>query len=158
MSEAWPAAEEALLREKTAAGFSAGWISKNHLPHRSRNAVVGKIHRLGIRSGRDNNNWVPGSLNFTPKRRALRNSGAVKNAVLARMRKPDMPLPPTIPDKIEPKRVGLLELNQTHCRWCLDEKGEDGLALFCGHDKWGESSYCLGHSHIVYMRSQGISQ
>lgn len=46
----WTENEDDLLREKIAQGYSHGEISARHLPHRSKNAIQGRVNRLGLQS------------------------------------------------------------------------------------------------------------
>lgn len=53
------------------------------------------------------------------------------------------------------KPVPFLEVKRFHCRAVLDERGEDGLALFCGARKRKGSSWCPKHHRlfIAYGRA-----
>ena len=55
----------------------------------------------------------------------------------------------TITDVV-PLKIGLLDLEDHHCRYPLDEKGKDGLELFCGHSVEENVSYCAGHCRVVF--------
>lgn len=111
----------------------------------TRNAVLGKIHRLGLSKARDKS------------RNPLKGGRAGK---LVRDRKraqaritfgPANPLPPPRPDDLKiPKRRRrtLLQLEWNQCRFPIGEPGVD--LFFCGAVKKPKSSYCTHHFAIVW--------
>jgi hypothetical protein len=46
------------------------------------------------------------------------------------------------------KPVPFLEAKSFHCRAVLDQRGEDGLAMFCGARKLKGSPWCLKHHRL----------
>lgn len=136
----------------------------------SRNAILGKIHRLGL-SERVNRKPVHRFEHADKGRR--RNGGAVKealkaarsreqkiaeranqspltNVMLARARAMgELPaceavdLPQT---QITHTAVALLDLEPHHCRWPIEQEGS---TIFCGADKH-TGAYCEGHAQIAY--------
>lgn len=113
----------------------------------TRNAVIGKVHRLGIEL-----HTRPGSRVFPrPKPIKRRNAGATIASIKSRTRK----LPPHTYQHqtadVVPLGIPFMETKETECHWPLDERGDDGLILFCGHPKWGGCPYCVGHSQIAYQ-------
>lgn len=110
----------------------------------SRNAILGKVHRLGL-SGR--------SLGRKHARRAdlssaVRNRDAIPRP--PRMRSARA-WPTLAGPSIEITTVGLsFELLQdNHCRWPLNEPGEP--ALFCGLISLEPHPYCAGHCRMAYV-------
>jgi GcrA cell cycle regulator len=132
-------------------GDSAGIIAK-HYPGRSRNAVIGRLHRLGvIPSGRRAPSQPGQKVGY------VRMRGVPK----VRMNRPALifgpgyspePKPrytPQLPPSLQALndaslRVSLLDLTHHHCRYITHGEGAD--SLFCGHRKREGSGYCEGHA------------
>ena len=136
----------------------------------SRNAVLGKIHRLGL-SERVNRKPVHRVEHADKGRR--RNGGAVKealkaarareqkiaargnqspltNVILARARAMgELPACEAVDLPQEQRThasVALLDLAPHHCRWPIEQ---DGVTMFCGADKH-VGAYCEGHARLAY--------
>jgi GcrA cell cycle regulator len=113
----------------------------------TRNAVIGKIHRLGLGPGRAA--AAPGRA-CPPRapRPRLRTQGQ-----LLRL----MGLSPTLAGGIgapiiavESERpCSLIELAAHTCRWPLSEPGAPDFA-FCGNEQLNGFSYCAGHARMAY--------
>jgi hypothetical protein len=96
----------------------------------SRNSVIGRATRLGMHIASGS---VMRTVESSPRRVTLRTA------------------PPVFPPNVDP--VPLLQLRSCHCRAVLDERGEDGLALFCGADRLAGSSHCgFHHARFVAQR------
>lgn len=126
----WNASALATLKTMLAAGHSSREIAERLGP--TRNAVIGKIHRLGLR--------YPDK----PRKPPLR-----------RPRKPK-PLP-FIARRPKPRRkssgpVHFRDLEQHHCRWI---PGQPSTQLYCGAERVEGSSYCNSHTRSSYVRTQG---
>jgi GcrA cell cycle regulator len=113
--------------------YSARWIAV-HLGM-TRNAVIGKAHRLGLERQKTANR--PGERQRPHKRKPP----PIVVIVPA-------PLPPD-PPKPPPSGVKLVDLERHHCRWPL---GEPRDMLFCGQPKWELTSYCPFHVKQAYQR------
>ena len=136
----------------------------------SRNAVLGKIYRLGL-SERVNRKPVHRVEHADKGRR--RNGGAVKealkaarareqkiaargnqspltNVMLARARAMgELPACEAVDlpqEQITHATVALLDLEHRHCRWPIER---DGTTMFCGADKH-TGAYCERHARIAY--------
>jgi len=112
----------------------------------SRNAVIGKLNRLGLSRGR-----APAAprqergdaarsrrVNIVTQRQILR-------AVYAEAPAPAETCAPVI----SLNRCSLLELAHGMCRWPLNEPGTEDFA-FCGNGAVGGLSYCAGHARMAY--------
>lgn len=133
------------LKRLVAAGGSAAEIAA--ALHLSRNAVIGKVARLGLvlKGARANKTMR--------KRPAERQAPAVKQQA-----------PPTVPakapeqlDLVEwiasaPAPVEYLKLTKDQCRALLDGRGNDGLPLSCGRSTEAGVSYCAAHARIFYAQ------
>lgn len=117
-------------------------LSANHIASRlggvSRNAVIGKIHRMG--------------LSHTSPGRPFRTYG--KRIKASKPRKPKRvpafgkPLPPEqpTPDKL----FGLADLESNQCRFPYGDPQEPGFG-FCGCETQMGSSYCPWHHHLCLV-------
>ena len=139
-----------LLKKLWADGLSASQIAAQ-LGGVTRNAVIGKVHRLGL-SGRAK---TPSS--SVPRVRKPRAAGMRPrmryhgNAALARQYdlEPDLedPLANVVP--IGP-RITILELSESTCRWPIGEPGKDGFG-YCGAQTKAELPYCPYHARTAYQ-------
>lgn len=136
----------------------------------SRNAVLGKIHRLGL-SERINRKPVHRvehadkvrSRNCGAVKEALKaarareqkiaargNQSPLKNVMLARARAMgELPACDAVElpqEQITHALVALLDLEPHHCRWPIEQ---DGTTMFCGADKHA-GAYCEAHARIAY--------
>jgi GcrA cell cycle regulator len=112
----------------------------------TRNAVIGKIHRLGLSPGRPA--AAPGGAypprvrhaRFSPRRQLLRLINAEA---------------PCASDEAGPAAAesahpcSLLDLAHGKCRWPLNDPGAVDFA-FCGNDAATGFSYCAGHARMAY--------
>lgn len=150
------------LRKLWEEGLSASQIAAD-LGGISRNAVIGKIHRLGL-SGRVK---AP-----TPQRRGRKQRLVAKpvyraprrtvigNTVLKTIARPEPqavartePEPaPAAEAEIVPLRepVGLLDLREQHCRWPIGDPAEPGFR-FCGQPSPIGQPYCAAHARRAYQ-------
>jgi GcrA cell cycle regulator len=120
----------------------------------TKNAVIGKINRLG----------------FRPKRQTPRREPKPTIAIIARVKREPRnnfnfhrqrynaqitPLAPVPIEPIEPVgRCTLLELTNKTCRWPIGNPGEPGF-LFCGSPKANMEKnrpYCRYHSAHAYQQ------
>jgi GcrA cell cycle regulator len=147
-----------LLKTRWAAGLSGSLIAEEFGV--SRNAVIGKIHRLGLGRARGEDS----GRTTTTKDRGWRSHRQPRQA-RRRPFKLDVPrflkdigdqateLPPeTIADP-----VTLIDLQPHHCRWPVDREGEP--MMYCGAAKCGEdySSYCAAHHRLAFASARARS-
>lgn len=126
-------------------GYSASQISKALAKNKhgsfSRNAVIGKIHRMGL-AGRAGC--------AAPRKRAIRQARAVAlHGVSApKIAEPYIPLP----EPLTPTVGDVLELQPHQCKWPM-EKGDGGGGgfSFCGRE--AEGVYCEAHA----QRAAGVA-
>ena len=114
----------------------------------SRNAVIGKIHRLGLGSGRPERAppraCPPRGRRspFSPQRQLLRLLHAeIVGADSGRAAEP-IPID-------SPQRCSLLELTKEKCRWPISDPGAADFA-FCGNAAAAGFSYCAAHARMAY--------
>ncbi|UEM11926.1 GcrA family cell cycle regulator [Bradyrhizobium barranii] len=113
---------EQVLRTMWTQGASAALIAD--ALQTSRNSVIGKVHRLG--------------LSRTQRKPKLAKQPTRSNVVPMR-RKTARPI------KRPGEPVPFLKAKWFHCRAVLDQRGKDGLVLFCGETKVFGSPWCAKH-------------
>lgn len=116
----------------------------------TRNAVIGKLSRLGLNRPKNDNGYRrPSTPRSVPARqtqvRLLRQMHAEMEAAELGASAVNEPLS-------EARRCSLLELNSESCRWPLGRPGTHDFA-FCGNAPVGGLPYCPGHARMAYRRS-----
>jgi GcrA cell cycle regulator len=147
----WTDTRIELLKKLWADGLSASQIAAE-LGGITRNAVIGKVHRLGL-SGRAK---LPSS--SAPRLRKKRsdggnfgwrpNPGLRGNAALAAAHVYE-PEPELIEIPLEQRKT-LLQLTEKTCHWPIGEPGS-GSFFFCGGDC--DKIYCGHHHRVAYQPS-----
>ncbi len=121
----------------------------------SRNAVIGKIHRLGLGPGRP-----AATLGRVcpPRTQRPRVSSQRQMLRLITAEAPQIAEAPIgeacVGDKpaiAGAQSCSLLELGQGKCRWPVSERGGSAADfVFCGHQTAGGFSYCAAHARMAY--------
>ena len=145
----WTDERVEMLKKLWADGLSASQIAAE-LGGITRNAVIGKVHRLGL-SGRAKS---PSS--SSPRPRKARSSGMMRvsrpsmrgNTALAYEYELE-PEPELIDIPLEQRKT-LLQLTEKTCRWPVGDPGSTEF-YFCGGDSVNELPYCSYHSRIAYQ-------
>jgi GcrA cell cycle regulator len=150
----WTDERMELLKKLWADGLSASQIAAE-LGGITRNAVIGKVHRLGL-SGRAKS---PSSTAPRPRKpRSPSNMLRVSrpsvrgNTALARAYEYD-PEPEQEPiENIIPigQRRTLLELTEATCHWPIGDPGSADF-FFCGGNTATGLPYCAYHSRVAYQ-------
>ena len=126
------------------AGQSASQIARK-LGGVSRNAVIGKVHRMGM-AGRDRPT-APRAVGI-PKRRQLV-TGQSNSMVRRRpVRAPGAPMAPRIPGQELAATATILTLTQDDCRWPIGDPQEAGFG-YCGRLRGDHASYCEHHGGVA---------
>lgn len=145
------------------AGKSASQIAR-HLGGVSRNAVIGKTHRLGLQgrsltylSGRVGHLTQEGlervrEATKERQRRRREQREKLRNAIRRSKEQPRMPRSPMPPDRPAPasRMVSFADLGKDDCRWPIGEPGKPGFG-FCGCQRVDGMSYCEHHARIAYV-------
>jgi GcrA cell cycle regulator len=149
----WTDERVELLKKLWSDGLSASQIAAE-LGGITRNAVIGKVHRLGL-SGRAKSASVG-----VPRQRKTRSPsmlrigrGAIRgNTALAHAYDIETEAEPQMLDNIIPlgQRRTLLELSDLTCRWPIGDPG-GGDFFFCGGNTLDGLPYCGYHSRIAYQ-------
>lgn len=149
----WTDERVELLRRLWSEGLSAGQVAAEIGAGVTRNAVIGKIHRLGL----------PDRAAAKPAGRARIGRPGENRQVEQAVRKPapSAPIAPALTPIAEPAevaipvsdRVTLLDLRDSMCRWPV---GHDGARhLFCGAhsaDFAHGRPYCAEHAEAAHER------
>lgn len=152
----WTDERVELLKKLWSDGLSASQIAQQ-LGGVTRNAVIGKLHRLSDTGGRVKKaapapKKPAGSRSahrpVTPRAVTPRAAAPKTNAQMAPR---PLPKPRPVEDIIVPVslKVSLLDLKDTMCKWPEGDPGTENFH-FCGHRNWNSLPYCEYHSRIAY--------
>ena len=142
-------------------GHSASQIAKQ-LGGVTRNAVIGKVHRLGL-SGRAAPSQPtrplykparpprPASTPSHSERAAPVHTGAVvrRETVISR----PVISQPIVPYIEEPGTATVLTLGAKMCKWPIGDPSSDNFS-FCGRRADDGTPYCVEHARVAYQPSQ----
>lgn len=148
----WTDERVELLKKLWADGLSASQIAAE-LGGVTRNAVIGKVHRLGL-SGRakSSSSGVPRQRKpRTHMMRVARPASRGANALALSYDLEQAPEPEVI-ENIIPlgQRRTLLELNESTCRWPIGDPATTDF-FFCGGKPLNALPYCHYHSRVAYQ-------
>lgn len=145
----WTEERVSTLKTLWAEGLSAAQIAKQ-LGGVTRNAVIGKVHRLGL-AGR-----------ATPSRPAKRPPRAQRPRTIAspapRPRPPAPALPVSAAPSLEALRredgsvATVLTINDRVCKWPIGDPSDASFA-FCGRPSCS-GPYCQDHARVAYQPQQ----
>jgi len=115
----------------------------------TRNAVIGKISRLGLSLGRARG-AMPGRMRASRARAAPARPSRMLHVLrqVAAMA-PESFATAQAPAVESARRCSLLELTGGGCRWPLGDPCKPDFG-FCGNDAIAGFSYCAGHMRIAY--------
>jgi GcrA cell cycle regulator len=160
----WTEERMDMLKKLWSEGFSASQIA-NELGGVTRNAVIGKVHRLGL-SGRAKAPMTQSQRAKKPTARQPQTSQpprvqpplqtvgntAIKTDMLPAI-KPQIDLRPKIYSLSEPPLVenaGILELNEQTCKWPVGDPGDNSFH-FCARRSDSGIPYCAYHARVAYQ-------
>lgn len=155
----WTDERVELLKKLWQDGLSASQIA-SELGGVTRNAVIGKVHRLGL-SGRGKAQVASATRVRKPrvaagpsKPRASRAGAAAAVKLEPELETKSIPLPQIEPDEsiVVPiaKRATILTLTETTCKWPIGDPGDPDFH-FCGNPATGSAPYCKYHCSIAYQ-------
>lgn len=155
MNAGWTEDRVSALKKLWLEGQSASQIAKALGGGVTRNAVIGKVHRLGL-SGRAAPSQ-PTRTTFRPTR--PRPAAAAPKAPAAPRRieaaqprpattpQPPQPLPPREPDL--PGTATVMTLGAHMCKWPIGDPTSADFS-FCGR-RASEGVYCVEHAKVAYQ-------
>ena len=135
---AWTDDRVEKLRELWDKGLSASQIAKELAEGVTRNAVIGKAHRMGLASR-------PSPVKSDPAKRAA--AAAAKKKAAAPKKAPSTRVPPTT------GKVSILDLTESMCKWPIGHPGEENFH-FCGKPSQPTFPYCAHHCVDAYQVQQ----
>src|SRR5271166_3102883 len=151
----WTDERVELLKKLWSDGLSASQIAAE-LGGITRNAVIGKVHRLGL-SGRAKapSSTAPRQRKQRPPGHAFRTMRATMrgNAALAQALPSYEPEPEPEPvENIIPigQRCTILELTDAKCHWPIGDPAQADF-FFCGGKSVGTLPYCGYHARVAYQ-------
>src|SRR6201988_5237063 len=141
------------LKKLWESGLSASQIAAE-LGNVTRNAVIGKVHRLGL-SGRAKSPAAAAPRQRKPRpaqhmmrvsRPVSRGTTALEHAFVVKI-DPD----PIAYDNVVPmsQRLSLLELNEAPCHWPVGDPASPDF-FFCGGKGLASPPHCAPHPRIAY--------
>jgi GcrA cell cycle regulator len=142
------------LKKLWEAGLSASQIAAE-LGNVTRNAVIGKVHRLGL-SGRAKSpsSAAPRPRKARPAQHMMRVSRPISrgNTALAQAFEVEAEPDPVTYDNVVPmsQRLSLLELNEATCHWPVGDPSSPDF-FFCGGRALSGLPYCAQHSRVAYQ-------
>jgi GcrA cell cycle regulator len=153
MGMSWTDERVELLKKLWSDGLSASQIAAE-LGGITRNAVIGKVHRLGL-SGRakSTNSGAPRQRKTRPPTHMLRIGRSIRgNTALAPAYDIEPEAEPALIDNIIPigQRRTILELTEATCRWPIGDPSA-GDFFFCGGNTMGGLPYCAHHARMAYQ-------
>ena len=139
------------LKKLWEAGLSASQIAAE-LGNVSRNAVIGKVHRLGL-SGRAKSlsSAAPPQRKAHPAQQMMRVTRPIA-AALAQALEVEVEPDPVTSDNVVPmsQRLSLLELNEATCHWPIGDPSSPDF-FFCGGKALTGLPYCARHARVAYQ-------
>jgi GcrA cell cycle regulator len=140
----WTSERIALLKNRIDAGLSCAQIAREIGV--SRNAVIGKVNRLGLTLFRS---ITGGRAERTGAPKIARPRIVTQHRILRALRAPQPQLAFVEEVVDSANRCSLLELQQWHCRWPINDPGAEDFG-FCGNRQVDGLSYCPAHSRMAY--------
>ncbi len=148
----WTDERVELLKKLLADGLSASQIAAE-LGGITRNAVIGKVHRLGL-SGRAKSQSSSAPRARKPRSHMLRVSRPTTrgNTALAYAYEAEPELEPEFVDEVIPveQRRSLLQLTEDTCRWPVGDPSNSDF-FFCGGKPVTSLPYCAHHCRVAYQ-------
>ncbi|SFN91397.1 Global cell cycle regulator GcrA [Cohaesibacter marisflavi] len=160
----WTDERVELLKKLWAEGLSASQVA-SELGGVTRNAVIGKVHRLGL-SGRAKTTTTaprprrPRNQQTSRPARTSSSSTAAPSVGATALKVESQPQSAPQPKAVKnpqadpvvvpiSKRASILTLTETTCKWPIGDPGDTDFH-FCGHKSESGSPYCKYHSEIAY--------
>jgi GcrA cell cycle regulator len=136
-------------------GLSASQIAKQ-LGGVTRNAVIGKVHRLGL-SGRAAPSQPTRTVFKAPRPARPVQPAAPRRVEAQQQQQPNQQLAPAQPRRImfdeSPGSATVLTLGAHMCKWPIGDPSADSFT-FCGKRSDGDGPYCGQHASIAYQPQQ----
>jgi len=150
----WTPVQIEQLKELYAAKLSGSEIAAEMNCGYTRNAIIGKIHRLGLplrgqRKAAPRVTKQPARTETIRIVRANSNSNAIRIIESATLESAKLRCA-----EVEPRNLSLVDLGSNECRYAYG----DGPFLFCGHKKIDGCSYCGPHFDLIRKSNRTIDE
>ncbi len=142
-----------MLKKLWMDGLSASQIAKQ-LGGVTRNAVIGKVHRLGL-SGRATPSQPARPVFKAPRAPRPMAPAAAPRRMEAHAPLSHAPVAPTPPVYYveEPGSATVLTLGAHMCKWPIGDPSTDNFT-FCGRRTGQDGPYCVEHARVAYQPQQ----
>jgi len=145
-------------------GLSASQVAAKLGDGITRNAVIGKLHRLGL-SGRGSPTRVSRPRTRRPRKPSAprkvsarsssdgagsSSSGRAGGAARPASRPEVIPEPILLENIPQSERIGILDLTEHTCRWPLGDPGTEDFC-FCAKTPQAGTPYCDYHASLAYQ-------
>lgn len=138
---AWTEDRVEILKKLWADGLSASQIARQ-MGGVTRNAVIGKVHRLGL-SGRG-----------TPTRSSRPRRIAIPKPAMKPVLVKPAPVMVEEPVRLDDGNpADVLTIRDSMCKWPIGDPTKTGFH-FCGRPVRAGGSYCEGHAQLAYQPPQ----
>lgn len=147
----WTTEMDDELKSHYMRGLSGARIAEQMRRGLSRNAVIGRIYRLGLNGTGPRKE--PTTRAEREEKRKAREKVKIDRRRAQRMQfRLDNPRPPILETHLRcvelvPRHISLLELEPNDCRYPYG--GEAKPIVFCGHAKMNGSPYCTPHHFLT---------
>jgi GcrA cell cycle regulator len=145
----WTDERVELLKKLWQEGLSASQIAKQ-LGGVTRNAVIGKVHRLGL-SGRAAPSKPARTVFKAPRPARPAATAAAPRRLMEPAQLAPTPSPARYVDE-SPGTATVLTLGAHMCKWPIGDPALDNFT-FCGR-RTGEGPYCHEHAQVAYQPAQ----
>jgi GcrA cell cycle regulator len=147
----WTDERVELLKKLWQDGLSASQIAAE-LGGVTRNAVIGKVHRLGLSGrGQPTSSIKRQRRTHSTGMRRVRQMITVGNLALKPDQLPDVDMRPrrnvVVPIAL---KLSIFQLTEKTCKWPIGDPGHDEFH-FCGHDSLENLPYCEYHAGVAYQ-------
>lgn len=153
----WTDERVEMLKKLWAEGLSASQIA-GKLGNVTRNAVIGKVHRLGLSGRMKTARTTPARPRrqprqpSAPRRPTVVGNTALKPQVDAVAEPTPRPRTAVIEELVIPpsERLTILQLTESTCKWPIGDPGESEFH-FCGRSSDPAKPYCEHHAGVAYQ-------
>ena len=155
IQDAWPNDKVEVLKMHYAAGLAPSQIGA--IIGASRNAVIGKLHRLGLckHAATSRYSEVEAPLSIPPPKpkKAVPGLAAISLGGTVKARKKAAPVParPVLASiRVNPRKIVVATLESHHCKWPIGNPGTKAFR-FCGAPRKDHiCPYCADHAAVAY--------
>jgi len=142
MQETWSEERVTELKKLWTEGLSASKIA-THMHIKSRNAVIGKVYRLGL------SNKIKANANAATRLR-IRARPAKKYRVVRLFKALIAGTAHPATEHVNVARVSFTDLDPHHCKWPVGDNPGPHKPYFCGLDRAHGLVYCAAHARIAH--------